>query len=177
MLLALYVVLVIALPLALGLLVALNGLPRTRRCPHCTAETFRIRSRGTALLALALRPEELHARWCPACGWTGKVRLARTACVPARPARAPAPHAAGSVRGPGVELRRLELPDGAWRVQLECWADAGTWQGRLLFVGPEGRAWTDGRPLLTGGSALEVLSQVLSLSDRALAGRIRKATR
>lgn len=178
MLVAVYLFLLIALPLALGLVVVLNGLPRTRLCPICTGETLRVRSRRHALVSRGLRREELHSRWCPSCEWAGTVRLARSASVAARTA-APASTAAAppSAHGCGVELRRLDLPDGAWRIQVECWAEGGAWRGRLLFVGPGGRAWTDGRPLLTGRTALDVLSQVLSLSDQALAGRIRKATR
>lgn len=174
MLLGLYLVLVIALPLALALLVALNGIPRSRLCPACTGETLRIQSRRHRLLSRALRAEELQVRWCPACEWTGTVRLARPAPVAATSAPA---LTAPATRATGLELRRVRLSDGHWRVQLECWAEDGAWRGRLLFVGPGGRAWADGRPLLTGRSALDVVSQVLSLSDRALVGRIRKATR
>lgn len=184
MLLGLYLFLVIALPLALGLLVAFNGLPRTPLCPLCAGETIRIRSRHLAALSRCLPKESLQRRWCPGCERNGTVRVART---PARERGAPqgpvesgetTPAADAPVSpAPGLQVRCLELDDGAWRVQLECWAEEGAWRGRLLFVGPGGRAWTDGRPHLTGRSAIEVFSQVLSLSDRALVGRIRKATR
>ena len=171
MLLGLYLFLVIALPLALGLVVAIRGLPRSRLCSFCLGETIRLRSWPHRAASRLLRSDELHARWCPSCGWKGTIRTARPE---------PAPLArqipAESIP-PGLEIRRVQLDDGPWRVRLECWAEEGQWNGRLLYVGPEGRAWTDGRPLLTGRSALEVLSQVLVLSDRALVGRIRKATR
>lgn len=171
MLLGLYLLLVIALPLALAGLVAIHGLARSRLCPLCLGETIRLRSLPLRVLSRCLRDDELHARWCPSCDWSGTVRLARPSPAPV-PRRIPA----GDV-APGLEIRRVELDDGPWHVRLECWAENGHWHGRLLFVGPEGRAWTDGRPLLAGASALEVLSQVLVLSDRALVGRIRKATR
>lgn len=174
MLLGLYLFLVIALPLALGALVVYNGLPRTRLCPACAGETLRLRSSRHALLSRALPRDELHARWCPSCAWVGTARLARALPMPlATPAApiVPSPHAAG------VEVRHLDLDGGAWHVRVECWAEGGSWRGRLLFVGPGGHAWTDGRPPLTGGSALDVLSQVLALPDRTLAGRIRKAIR
>ncbi|MBW3554345.1 MAG: hypothetical protein KY466_12575 [Gemmatimonadetes bacterium] len=184
MLLGLYLFLVIALPLALGLLVALNGLPRTRLCPLCTGETIRIRSRRHAALSRFLPRESLQRRWCPCCDWSGTVRVARRPAGARGAPRAPvgpretASAADGPVPpAPGLQVRCLELDDGAWRVQLECWAEEGAWRGRLLFVGPGGHAWTDGRPHLVGRSAVEVFSQVLSLSDRALVGRIRKATR
>lgn len=171
MLLGLYLFLVIALPLVLGGIVACNGLPRSRLCPLCMAETFRIRSRRHALASRLLGGEELHARWCPSCEWEGTVRVARPLY-----AAAPAP-GEPRVVSPGLEIRRVELGAEAWQVRLECWSEGDEWHGRLLFVGPGGRAWTDGRPLLTGQSALDVLSQVLTLSDRALVGRIKKATR
>jgi hypothetical protein len=175
MLLVLYVSLVVALPVALGILVACNGLPRSRHCPVCAGETLRLRSRRHAVLSRALPQGELHARWCPACEWAGTVRLVAACPVPIVPASTAA--AAQPERTPGLEIRRIEMDDGPWRVQLECWAEGEAWHGRLLFVGPGGRAWSDGRALLTGRSAVDVFSQVMSLSDRALVGRIRKATR
>lgn len=175
MLLVLYVSLVIALPMALGVLVAYNGLPTTRFCPLCAGETLRLRSRRHLLLSRPIRRTQLHARWCPSCEWSGTVRISTPFPAPvpaaARPAETPTEPAGG------LEVRRIEMADGAWRVRLECWAEGDAWRGRLQFVGPAGHAWADGRPLLTGRSAVDVLTQVLSLSDRALMGRIRKATR
>lgn len=173
MLLAVYLILVIALPLALGGLVLLNGLPRTRLCPSCAAETIRLRSANHALLSRLLRTEDLHARWCPSCEWQGTARL--PAPLP-RSVRRPAPVRRATPPAVGVGVRRLDLEGGAWDVRLECWAESDGWRGRLLFVGPGGRSWTEGRSLLTGRSAVDVLTQVLSLPDDALAGRIRKAT-
>lgn len=184
MLLGLYLVLVITLPVALGLLVAFNGLPRTRLCPLCASETLRIRSRRHALVGRWLRRQSLQSRWCPSCEWSGTVRVVRSPLASRPPhvgLEAPPPStsvAEDPVAVPsGLQVRCIRMDDDAWRVQLECWAEDGAWRGRLLFVGPGGRAWTDGRPDLTGRSAMDVFSQVLSLSDRALVGRIRKATR
>lgn len=175
MLLVIYVSLVVALPVALGILVAYNGLPRSRLCPLCAGETLRLRSRRHAMLSRVLTRGELHERWCPTCAWSGTVRLSASG-------RAPAPstvtsHTAAPERGPGLEIRRIEMDDGSWGVQLECWAEGEVWRGRLRFVGPGGRACCDGRALLTGRSAVHVFSQVMALTDRALIGRIRKATR
>lgn len=174
MLLALYLVLVIALPVALGALVARNGLPRTRSCPLCAGQTIRLRSRRHRLLSRPFPREEFHARWCPACDWSGTVRLARELA----PAHAPVPAATTTARpSAGLQIRRVDLEDGAWRVQLECWAEENAWHGRLLFLGPGGLSRADDRALLTGRSALQVLSQVLTMSDEALVGLIRKANR
>ena len=175
MLLGLYLVLVIALPLALGSLVVFNGLPRTRLCPRCATQTIRLRSRRHRLASRALPADELHSRWCPSCAWAGTARIARQVPPKVRVRSAPA-GVVEEARG-GLEIRRVELDDGSWRVHLECWAEEDGWHGRLRFVAPGGRAWTDGRAPLTGRSAVQVLSQVLALSDSALVGRIRKATR
>lgn len=178
MLLGLYLFLVIALPLALGGLVAFKGLPRGRICPGCTAETFRLRSRPHRLASRVLRQEVLQLRWCPACEWTGAARLPRPMTTPApAPAAAPSRAARTSGGSPGLEIRRTRIDGDPWRVRLQCWAEDGTWRGRLFFVSPTGRFWVDDRPCLTGESALQVLSQALSMPDQALAGRIRKVTR
>lgn len=185
MLLGLYLFVVIALPVALGLLVAFNALPRTRLCPLCAGETLRILSRKHALVSRCLTGESLQSRWCPSCEWSGTVRVVRRPLAsratprvtiePPAPAT-PVPEDPAAATS-GLQVRCIQMDDGPWRVQLECWAEGGAWHGRLQFVGPGGRAWTDGRPDLTGHSAMDVFSQVLSLSDRALVGRIRKATR
>lgn len=176
MLLGLYLLLVIALPVALGALVIFNGLPRTRTCPACADETIRLRSLRHAVLSRALQRDELHERWCPSCAWVGTARIARP--LPAASmAASTTTDTATRVRVAGVDVRHLDLDGGAWHVRLECWAEQGSWRGRLQFVGPGGRAWSDGRPPLTGRSAVDVLSQVLALPDDALAGRIRKAIR
>lgn len=176
MLLTLYLFLIVALPLGLATLVALNGLPRSRSCPACAAETLRLRSRRHALLSRALRHVEMHARWCPSCEWSGSALIARPAPVPARPAAHPLALAAAPALD-GVEIRRIDFDGDPWHVRLQCWAEDGAWRGRLLFVAPGGRACAEEEGLLTGSTALHVLSQVLALPDQALVGRIRKATR
>lgn len=174
MLLGLYFVLVIALPLALGSLVVLNRMPRSRSCPACAGETIRLQSRGLAVASAPLRSEELHARWCATCGWEGAARLRRT--VPVR--QGPAVTATAEVdqgRG-GVAIRNLDLNGTAWKVVLECWSADEGWKGRLRFEGA-GHSWTDDDSPIEGGSALEVITRAMALPDGALAGRIRKATR
>lgn len=168
-----YLLTMIALPAALGSFVALNGLERSRRCPSCADETLRLHSRLHSILSRALRTTELHRRWCLGCGWQGTARI-RRAPLPAR-------HAAGRSRSQPdvpaadrVDVRYLDIDGHAWRVMVQCWAENGRWIGRLLFVGPDGRARVEDHPVLEGGSALEVLSTALSIPDQALAGRIRR---
>lgn len=177
MLLGFYLFLVIALPLALGGLVVYNGLPRGRCCPGCAAETMRLQSRRHAVISQLFHREALHARWCPSCAWSGTARLPRP--VPASTSRTRTPPSPVSVAAPdaGLEIRRVEIDGDPWQVRLHCWAEAGTWCGQLLFVGPGGRSWVDDRPCVTGESALQVLSQALAFPDHALVGRIRKASR
>jgi hypothetical protein len=47
-------------------------IPRTLACPHCNAETLRIRSRGWNVLMPWFRTS-----WCIACGWEGMLRHPR----------------------------------------------------------------------------------------------------
>lgn len=176
MLLVVYVSLVVALPAALGILVAYNGLPRSRQCRRCTSETLRLRSRRLAALSRVLPHAELHARWCPGCEWGGTVRLSTASRVPVARTTFSDPPTRPD-HGPGLEIRRIEMDEGPWHVRLDCWAEGQAWRGRLLFVGPGGHARSDGRDLLTGRSPAEVFSRAMALSDRALVGRIRKATR
>lgn len=177
MLLGLYVFLVIALPLALGIVVVINGLPRSRRCPGCAAQTVRLQSRALATASRPLRTQEVHARWCPTCGWEGAAILSRE---PALVAPRPSPTRLEPSDGgssDGLALRRIDLDGDDWRVLLEAWNEAGQWHGRLRFVSPQGRSWAEDAASLRGSSALDVLTQALGLSDRSLAGRIRRATR
>lgn len=174
MLLGLYFFIVIALPLALGTYVVVNGLPRSRRCPMCADETLRLQSRLHALGSRVSR-QRLHLRWCVSCGWRGTVRL------PARPrvsaVRAPADSTAGAAKGADrVDLRTLNVDGDAWRVMVECWAENGRWLARLVFVAPGGQVCADRRSL-EGESVLEVISQAFSLPEQTLAGRLRRSIR
>lgn len=74
-----------------------------------------------------------------------------------------------------MDIRRLDIDGHSWKVMVQCWAEGGRWVGRLLFVGPDGRACTDDDSTLQGGSAIEVLSTALSIPEQTLAGRIRRA--
>lgn len=179
MLLGLYFLMVIALPLTLGAYVLYRGLPRTRRCPLCAAETFRLKSRRHDLFSRLLPVPAVHLRWCPSCGWEGAARADRT------PRPAPAgPHplhrnrlqAVAERDADRVDLRSLEVDGATWRVMVECWAEGGRWLARLVFVAPGGQVWPDERSL-EGTSVLAVLSQAFSLPEHTLAGRLRRSIR
>ena len=75
MLMAAYVLIVVALPLALGFYIVFSGLPRSRHCPSCADETLRIRSRSHRLVSRLLPAHDLHLRWCMTCGWRGTTRV------------------------------------------------------------------------------------------------------
>lgn len=172
MVLALYFLVVVVLPAALGIYVGLHGTQRSRQCPCCSDETLRLRSRIHSLVSLPLRSTDMQLRWCLGCGWRGTVRV-RRAPAPVPTAR---PRTGGQSDGPDrVDIRRLEIDGRSWKVMVQCWAEGGRWVGRLLFVGPDGRACTDEDSTLEGGSAIDVLSTALSIPEQTLAGRIRRA--
>lgn len=176
MLLTVYFFMVIALPLAIGLLVLHRGLPRTRRCPGCARETARLRSQPHRLASRLLRSEQIHLRWCMDCGWKGTVRVARPESR-AVPRRLPDPvrSAINGLRQPdSVDIRSLDVDGRAVRVRVQCWAEGGEWHGRLLFTLPEGRTCVEEGGSIRGSSALEVLSSALTLTDQTLTGRLRQ---
>jgi hypothetical protein len=176
MLLALYFFVVIALPLALGIYVALNGVQRSRICPTCAEDTLLVRSRLHGLLSTLTRKHDVQRRWCLTCGWQGSARVPKPP-APARRDRRPRP-ASPSARESArdrVDIRRLEIDGSPWQVMVQCWAEEGRWVGRFLFVGPDGRACMEEGFSLEGGSAIEVLSSALSVPEKTLAGRLRRA--
>lgn len=180
LLIVLYLLLVIALPLALSAAVSYRTLPEGRTCALCGGDTIRLRSRSLSAASRLFRGEELQRRWCLMCGWEGIVRLpvereaapasAPKALSPKRPSIAVAPGRSGEA----VNLRSLEVDGSAWRVLLQCWHDADQWYGRLLFIAPSGRLWVDTVEPFNGTSAEEVLDQALALPDRTLTLRLRE---
>ncbi|MFP4623592.1 MAG: hypothetical protein ACOCVZ_08225 [Gemmatimonadota bacterium] len=176
MLLGLYFFIVIALPVALGVYVLFNGLPRSRTCPRCAGETLRLRSRSHDLTARVLR-REVHRRWCPRCGWEGTAHLRpepEPAPDPVQQRERRAPASAGSADR--VDLRRVDVDGDAWRVMVECWEERGRWLARLLFVAPGGQVWLD-EGSMEGDSALEVITQAFALPEKTLTGRLRRTVR
>jgi len=189
LLIALYLLLVIALPLALSAVVSYRTLPEGRTCPLCGGETLRLRSRWLRAVSWLMRNRELQSRWCLVCGWVGISRLSRSTPArlpPAPPPTSPAtPSRSGPQRrrsiavapgksGEAVNLRDLEVDGSPWRVLLQCWCDAELWYGRLLFIAPTGRLWVDTMEPFSGASPGEVMGQALALPDRTLACRLRE---
>lgn len=177
MLLTLYFFVVIALPLALGIYVALNGMQRSRVCPVCADDTLRIHSRAHAVASGVFQSMDIQRRWCLGCGWQGTARLPRPPAPPRRRNRRPgAPARPTRNRSRDrVDIRRLDVDGAPWKVMVQCWAEDGRWVGRFLFVGPDGRSCMEEGSSLEGGSAIEVLSSALSVPEQALAGRLRRA--
>jgi hypothetical protein len=174
MLLVSYFIIVIALPTALGIYVALNGMQRSRRCPSCAEETLWVRSHPHRLVGKLLPSSDIQLRWCPTCSWQGAVRLSRGA-PRAHPASAAGAAAAPDAHGEQVEIREIRIDGRPWSVMLDCWADDGRWLGRFFFRGPGGQACMEEDPSIEGRSAIEVLSNALAMPDASLAGRIRRA--
>lgn len=180
LLIALYLTLVIALPLALSVVVSYRTLPRTPHCPLCGKETFHIRSRLLNALSCILRNQELQKRWCATCLWEGTIRIPRP--LPVNPLPQPVAETASGSRAPtvpgpsgeAISLRDLEIDGLSWRVLLQCWYDTGQWFGRLLFIAPSGRLWIDTVDPIRGSSSGEVMGKALALPDRTLACRLRE---
>lgn len=182
LLIALYLILVIALPLALSSVVSYRTLPRTTTCPLCGTETVRLRSRWLNWISRLLRHQQLQARWCTNCLWEGTVRLPwyrRQLPLPQPPAQSRTERRQSIAVGPGhsgeaVSLRDLDIDGLSWRVLLQCWHGTDQWFGRLLFIAPSGRLWVDTVEPMSGTSAREVMGQALALPDRTLACRLRE---
>ena len=171
MLLGLYFLILMVIPLCVGGYVVFNGLTRSRRCPSCGDDTLRLRSWPRRLGSRLLRQEELHLRWCMRCGWRGTARIHRLAVPRDRSGRA---HPARSPGADRVDVRSIDLDGSPWRVMVECWAEAGRWKARLVFVAPGGQACND-RRTFEGPSAVAVISQAFAIPEPTLAGRLRRA--
>lgn len=165
---ALYLTLVILLPLLISALISLRGLPYGRHCPICGTETIRLVSRWLRFLPLA-HGERLHSRWCPRCSWQGIAR------VNERALRMQPPSAVAGVSPATrtIEMCGLNVDGDSWRVLLQAWNETGVWHGQLVFVGPLGRICSDGMAPFSGPSYHAVLQQAMALSEHVLAGRLR----
>lgn len=166
LLFALYLVIVIALPVALSAIIGFRGLPRGNSCPNCAQETLPLLSYPLRAAQRIHQGFSIQRRWCPACEWDG---YARGVMV-----RLPLPLYAEPYPRRTQQVRNLELGGRNWRVMLESWREEGRFYGRLVFVGPSGKLWSDPTAAFSGPSQHEVLGQALSLSDRLLAYRLRE---
>lgn len=177
----LYLLLVIALPLALSAAVSFRTLPEGRNCPLCGGQTLRLRARWLAAVSLGLRRSVLHRRWCLTCGWEGSSKMPRERTEPETPLvgraverRRPSIAVAPGQSGEAVNLRDLEVDGAPWRVLLQCWCDSSQWYGRLLFIAPSGRLWVDTVEPFSGSSPSEVMGQALALPEQTLTCRLRE---
>lgn len=182
LLIAIYLTLVIVLPLALSCVVSYRALPRSPLCPLCGEETLLVRSRSLGLISRLFREQDLQRRWCASCLWEGTARVPlldtprrhdrgsrKTAGEPARSAnKGPSPS------GEAISLRDLEIDGLCWRVLLQTWHDSGHWFGRLLFIAPSGRLWIDDIEPIHGASAREIMGKAQALPDRTLAYRLKE---
>ncbi|MGH7470182.1 MAG: hypothetical protein ACRENP_19725 [Longimicrobiales bacterium] len=167
-----YLFIVVALPVALGVAVSYRSLCRTRHCPLCGSESVQLASRiGRLLDRLRLR-SAIQRRWCVRCGWEGFARLGRELAHATGEFNlfAAAPPTSGCRTEP---VRTLRLGEVQWRVLLQCWQDQGWYFGQLIFLGPAGHLQRDPLHPLTGPTRRDVFDQALALSDRLLAYRLK----
>jgi hypothetical protein len=164
---AIYLVLVIALPVMLSAAIGYRSLPRGHACPNCMQDTLPLLSRGLRWLKRIYPQLSLQRRWCPVCTWDGWARTKEFALATA--VLGPLP----SVRQT-QPLRTLQLGGRRWSVMLEYWRERGRCYGRLLFVGPSGRLWCDPLAAFHGHTQDDVVGQALALSDRLLTYRLRE---
>ena len=166
LLFGLYLIIVIALPLTLSAIIGLRSIPCGDACPNCTHDTFPLLSIPLRTVRRVVPRISLERRWCPACEWDGFAY--------ARPRRVSQTIPAGQSFRRTQELRTLEIGGRPWNVRLESWLEEGRVYGRLVFVGPSGKLWSDPAAAFSAPTQTEVLSQALSLSDRLLAYRLRE---
>lgn len=164
---SIYFLTVLVLPLVIGGAVTYRSLPCGRECPHCRRSTLLLASNVFGLLS-RLPGIQVQRRWCLHCGWLGVVRLARPSVRLVVEGRSADSRAAARV----IDLRHLLVNGMWWRVRLETWRAGRIWYGRLVFVEPSGRVWTDAQPLM-GTTDQEVLHQARRLPTGALASRLR----
>ena len=166
LLFAIYLVLVIALPVALSGLIGLRSVPHGSACPNCAQDTYPILSQPLRLLQKLHAGFPLQRRWCPVCEWDGYARASNVASLLPVFIETPVHRT--------QQVRTLEIGGRVWRVMLESWRERGCYFGRLMFVGPSGKLWSDPLAAFNAPTHHEVLSQALALSDRLLAYRLRE---
>lgn len=171
LLFAIYLVVVIALPIALSAIMGFRSLPRGVTCPNCAQETLPLVSVPLRIAQRCYHGFSLQRRWCPTCEWDGYSRVTQLTPL-ALPAIDGAMDAIGGRCTQPV--RTLELGGRAWTVMLESWRERGRYYGRLLFIAPSGRQWHDPLAAFSGPTHHDVLGQALALSDRLLAYRLRE---
>lgn len=167
-----YLFIVVALPLALGIAVSYRSLSRDRQCPLCGNETVQVNSRTSRMVNRLWFRSMLQRRWCTRCGWEGFARLARPRQDPllAFQTASVRPHAGCRTEA----VRTLRFGDVHWRVLLQSWQDQGWFFGQLIFIGPAGHLRRDPLHPITGPTRRDVFEQALALSDGMLMYRLRE---
>jgi hypothetical protein len=181
-----YLVLIFLIPLGLSALVSLRSLPAGSQCPLCAGDTVPLLVRSLRLLRRLTGRPILEVRWCLDCGWEGLTTPHGAAHGTPRGPRAT--HTSGSVQSSTatsgyrheagftetVDVRSLSIDGRTWRVLLQCWNQTRRCYGRLVFVEPTGRLWTDAGETFTGETRFEVIGQALSATDGVLTSRLRR---
>jgi hypothetical protein len=73
-----------------------------------------------------------------------------------------------------LDVRTITIDGRSWRVLLQCWNQTKLCYGRLVFVEPTGRLWTDACEAFSGKTRFEVIGQALSVPDGLLTSRLRR---
>jgi hypothetical protein len=169
---AIYLFIVMVLPLALGIAITYRNVSRERRCPLCGTDTVRIRTVATPILDKISILGSLQRRWCVTCGWHGIARINATQTVPAVAYSLTRVHPSRNVRTEPV--RTLGFGGMQWRVLLQCWQENEQYCGQLLFIGPAGHLRRDPKHPFCGPTRAAIVEQALSLSDGLLTYRLRE---
>jgi hypothetical protein len=164
LLFAMYLLVVILLPVALSAIIGARQLPCGSGCPNCSEETLPLLSVPLRAVGRVYAGIPVQRRWCPACEWDGYARSRTPSGVLERNRETTLRHT--------EPVRTLELNGRVWKVMLESWREQGLCYGRLLFVGPSGKQWREPMPEFSADTAGEVLVQARSLSDRLLAHKL-----
>lgn len=163
---ATYLVMVFLIPLVLSAIVSYRTLSTGRGCPECTGQTIPLQHRPLQLLQRLARRTRLEKRWCLECGWDGLTRVP----VPVHEDRRGLD--AGFTET--LDVRNISIDGRTWRVLLQCWDQTTLCYGRLVFVEPTGRLWSDAAEAFSGTSRFEVIGQALSETDGVLTSRLRR---
>ena len=164
LLFAMYLMVVILLPVALSAIIGARQLPHGSACPNCSEETLPLVSMPLRAAGRVYPAITVQRRWCPACEWDGYARSNALAHAVERGRETTPRHT--------TQVRTLELNGHLWKVMLESWRERGCCYGRLLFVGPSGKQWREPMPEFSADTDGEVLVQARSLSDRLLAHKL-----
>lgn len=180
-LIASYLVMVFLIPLILSGIVSYRSLPSGRRCPQCRGETIPLQQRVLVIAQHYARRTRMEKRWCLECGWEGLTRnaMVRRATAPSSTRTEESARSLPSYRydagiAETLDVRTITIDGRSWRVLLQCWNQTQHCYGRLVFVEPTGRLWTDSSEAFRGESRSQVIGQALTVTDGLLTTRLRQ---